>query len=53
MAQYNSVNAKLSDSQVDQLKSVTKNKTGMSVKLSSNMIIKLIFCSFCNLKSYC
>ena len=38
MTQYNSVNAKLSDSQVDKLKSTTKNETGMSARLSSNMI---------------
>ena len=38
MTYYSSVNAKLSDSQVDKLKSATKNETGVALKLSSNMI---------------
>ena len=38
MAQHNSVNVKLSDSQLNKLKSVTKNETGVTLGLSSNMI---------------
>ena len=38
VTQYNSVNIKLSDSQIDKLKSATKNKVGVTLRLSSNMI---------------
>ena len=37
MTQYSSVNLKLSDSQVDKLKSVMKNETGVTLRLSLNM----------------
>ena len=38
MTQYNSLNVKLSNSQVNKLKSAVKNETGVVVRLSSNMI---------------
>ena len=38
MTRYNEVNRKLSNSQVDDLKSKTKNETGITLRLSSNMI---------------
>ena len=38
MAQYNSLNVKLLNSQVDKLKSAIKNKTEVVLRLSSNMI---------------
>ena len=38
MAQYNSLNVKLSNSQHNKLKSVIKNKTEVILRLSSNMI---------------
>ena len=38
MTQYNSSNAKLSNSQLNKLKSAIKNKTGVVLRLSSNMI---------------
>ena len=38
MAQYNSVNVKLSFSQRNKLKAATKNKTEITLKKSSNMI---------------
>ena len=38
MAQYNSLNVKLSNSQLDKLKSAMKNKTEVVLRLSSNMI---------------
>ena len=38
MAQYNSLNVKLSNSQLDKLKSAIKNKTNVILRLSSNMI---------------
>ena len=38
MTQYNSLNAKLSDSQLNKLKSAIKNKTEVVLRLSSNMI---------------
>ena len=38
MTQYNSLNVKLSNSQLDKLKSVTKNETEVVLRLSSNMI---------------
>ena len=38
MAQCNSVNEKLSNSQLNKLKSTTKNETGITLRLSSNMI---------------
>ena len=38
MTQYNSLNVKLSNSQLNKLKSVIKNETEVVLKLSSNMI---------------
>ena len=38
MTQYNSFNVKLSNSQLDKLKSAIKNVTDVTLKLSSNMI---------------
>ena len=38
MAEYNSLNVKLSNSQLSKLKSVIKNKTDVVLRLSSNMI---------------
>ena len=38
MTQYNSLNAKLSNSKLNKLKSTTKNKTEIVLRLSSNMI---------------
>ena len=38
MTQYNSVNVKLSKSQLNKLKSAIKNKTDFVSRLSSNMI---------------
>ena len=38
MTQYNSVNAKLSNSQLNKLKSAIKNETDVVLRLSSNMI---------------
>ena len=38
MTQYNSLNAKLSNSQLNKLKSTLKNETEIVSKLSSNMV---------------
>ena len=38
MAQYNSLNVKLSNSQLNKLNSAIKNKTEVVLRLSSNMI---------------
>ena len=38
MTQYNSLNVKLSNSQLKKLKSPMKNKTEIILRLSSNMI---------------
>ena len=38
MTQYNSLNVKLSNSQLNKLKSAIKNKTEIVFRLSSNMI---------------
>ena len=38
MGQYNSSNVKLSDSQLNKLKSATKNETEAVLRLSSNKI---------------
>ena len=38
MAQYSSLNVKLSNSQLNKLKSATKNETEVVLRLSSNMI---------------
>ena len=38
MTQYNSLNVKLSDSQLNKFKSATKNETEVVLRLSSNMI---------------
>ena len=49
MTQYNSLNVKLSNSQLNKLKPAIKNESEVVLRLSSSMIImKLIF-----LKSYC
>ena len=37
MAQYNSLNVKLSNSQFNKLKSAIKNETEVKLRLSSNM----------------
>ena len=38
MTQYNSLNVKLSDSQLNKLKSAIKNKTEVVLRLSSNVV---------------
>ena len=38
MTQYNSLNVKLSNSQLNKFKSAIKNETGLVLRLSSNMI---------------
>ena len=38
MTQYNSLNVKLSNSQLNKLKSAIKNKTEVVLRLSSNII---------------
>ena len=38
MTQYNSLNVKLSNSQLNKLKSAIKNKTDVVLRLTSNMI---------------
>ena len=38
MTQYNSLNVKLSNSQINKLKSAIKNETEVVIRLSSNMI---------------
>ena len=38
MTQYNSLNVKLSNSQLNKLKSAIKNKSEVVLRLSSNMI---------------
>ena len=38
MAQYNNLNVKLSNSQLDKLKSTIKNKTGVVLRVSPTMI---------------
>ena len=41
MTQYNSLNVKLSNSQLNKLKSAIKNETDVVLRLSSNMIDNL------------
>ena len=38
MTQYNSLNLKLSNSQLNKLKSARKNETGVVLRLSLNMV---------------
>ena len=38
MTEYNSLKVKLSDSQLNKLKSAIKNETGVVLRLSSNMV---------------
>ena len=38
MTQYNNLNVKLSDSQLNKLKSAIKNETDVVLRLSANMI---------------
>ena len=38
MTQYKSLNVKLSNSQINKLKSAIKNETGLALRLSSNMV---------------
>ena len=42
MTQYNNANKKYLDSQLDKLESVTKNGTGVTFRLSSNITIMLM-----------
>ena len=39
MTQYNSLNVKLSNSQLNKLKSAIKNETGVVLRLSLNMVV--------------
>ena len=41
MTQYNSLNRKLSNSQLNKLKSAIKNKTGVVFRLSLNIVFRL------------
>ena len=43
MTQYNILNVKLLNSQLNKLKSAIKNETDIVLRLSSNVIPKLIF----------
>ena len=52
MAQYNSLNVKLSNSQIDKLKSAIKNKTEVVLRLSSNMMVILIIKSIFHMSYY-
>ena len=38
MTEYNSLNVKLSDSQLNKLKSAIKNETNVTLRISSNMV---------------
>ena len=38
MVEYNTVNAKLSNSQLNQLKSIVKNKQGTTLRMNARMI---------------
>ena len=42
MTKYNSVNASLSNSQLNELKSAIKNITAVMLRLSSNMMVILM-----------
>ena len=42
MTQYNSLNVKLSNSQLSKLKSAIKNETDVVLRLSSNMVGNLL-----------
>ena len=52
MAQYNSLNVKLSNSQLDKLKSAIKIKTEVVLRLSSNMMVILIIKSIFHMSYY-
>ena len=41
MTQYNSLNVKLSNSQLNKLKSAIKNETEVVLRLSSNMVCNI------------
>ena len=43
MTKYNSLNVKLSNSQLNKFKSAIKNENEVVLRLSSNMIMKPIF----------
>ena len=43
MTQYNSLNVKLSNSELNKFKSAIKNENEVVLRLSSNMIMKIIF----------
>ena len=38
MVEYNTINAKLSDSQLNKLKSTVKNKQGTALRMSARMV---------------
>ena len=48
MTQYNSLNVKLSNSQLNKLKSAIKNETEVVLRLSSNKIGKMKLISLIN-----
>ena len=50
MAQYNSSNIKLSNLQLNEIKSAIKNKSEVVLRLSSNMIVNSDEKINCNLK---
>ena len=52
MAQYNSLNVKLSNTQLDKLKSAIKIKTEVVLRLSSNMMVILIIKSIFHMSYY-
>ena len=45
MTQYNTLNAKMSNSHLNKLKSAIKHGTGLTLNLSSNLIGSLIWSS--------
>ena len=43
MAEYNTVNAKLSDSQLNKLKIAVKNKQGTTLRMNARMFSEIIY----------
>ena len=43
MVEYDKVNVKLSDSQLNKLKSVVKNQTGVTLRMSMKCLMEIIY----------
>ena len=43
MVEYSKINVKLSDSQLNKLKTAVKNKTGVTLRMNSKCLMEIIY----------